>query len=238
MMEGTEADLPALEMDSDNNEEEEEGKGPRDGQWLSLTPLGNAQCVLVGGSKPSFMKEPSEQDVKLADKAKQYGKMVCRSRSASSSPFQFFVHAHCRRSQRMAVTVKVGTARVLTWTGHHLHVVRGLLCLGTQLYSLILYAGEGASSNGDALGENQDPAQAGSAVRMFCVDGDARCALFRLCYLQNTGRPRPLHLTHSVYIRHIPPKISSEDIVKVGSASAGTIPVIDTWQPCRCARLT
>lgn len=27
--------------------------------------------------------------------------------------------------------------------------------------------------------------------------------------------PKPLHLTHSVYIRHIPPNISSDDIVEV-----------------------
>ena len=35
--------------------------------------------------------------------------------------------------------------------------------------------------------------------------------------------PRPLHLTHSVYIRHIPPKISSEDIVEVRTTCGVTI---------------
>lgn len=36
------------------------------------------------------------------------------------------------------------------------------------------------------------------------------------------GTPRRLHITHSVYIRHIPPKISSEDIVEVASCHSNS----------------
>ena len=30
-----------------------------------------------------------------------------------------------------------------------------------------------------------------------------------------TGPPKPLHLTKSVYIRHLPPRIAAQDIVEV-----------------------
>lgn len=32
---------------------------------------------------------------------------------------------------------------------------------------------------------------------------------------ETSGKPRPFHLTRSVYIRHLPPRIAAEDIVEV-----------------------
>lgn len=62
MMEGTEADLLSLDIESD---EEGEGEGGKVGQGKRDS-----------SGKPSFMREPSEEDLKLAEQAKKYGNMV------------------------------------------------------------------------------------------------------------------------------------------------------------------
>lgn len=168
MMEGTEADLAALDM-----QEGEEEEGKKEGE------------VSTKGGPPSFMREPSEEDAKLAEQAKQYGllKKIKQDNDVSDSDDSLVEEAAAPPplppplpSSPMKEDLDMDRTPPLP---------------------------DDDSTTG-AASQDQEEVEAQE---------------------NGTDRPRPLHLTHSVYIRHIPPKLSVEEIVKVCKTFPGFLRV-------------
>ena len=141
--------------------------------------------------KPSFIvSEPTEEEKQLAEQAKEYGKMRQQSTMGEEQGAE--------SEEPPPPGMFSASPCVLSSTA---------FC--ACKYCVVLKGMEvesGSKEEGNSEGGTAALPETGQHMEGEESEGGA---------LTTTTNPRPLHLTRSVYIRHIPAKVSANDIIEI-----------------------